>query len=153
MEARPRMNGMPFLSSNPTEIILSGPQSTSEVQIDFTDGHSLASEPYHYMHETSENPGSLPVPTSMVRMETPSSEVPLPSAGEQEIVCQTCATHFEGEYARGNHARHMMTMHSDKLYSCKVEGCGAIFKRSDYRLRHYRRAHPELDVPSHLRRR
>ena len=59
---------------------------------------------------------------------------------------------FEGEYAKGNRARHLITMHSDKVYVCKVEECSEVFKRSDYRLKHYRKKHPELDVPAPTRR-
>jgi hypothetical protein len=64
------------------------------------------------------------------------------------VTCIECGQIFEGHYARGNMVRHIKTMHGDTVYTCRVEDCGEVFLRSDYRLKHYRNKHPELNVAS-----
>jgi hypothetical protein len=57
-----------------------------------------------------------------------------------------CDAVFSGAYRRGNLARHKRSIHRGLpgTYLCEVLGCHRSFNRSDARLKHYRKHHPEL---------
>jgi hypothetical protein len=56
-----------------------------------------------------------------------------------------CEVTFTGEYRRGNLARHMRRYHkaNPRMYFCEVSDCKRSYLRSDARLKHYRRFHPD----------
>jgi hypothetical protein len=62
-----------------------------------------------------------------------------------ECTVEGCPAIFNGEYRKGNLARHIRFKHvgGSKTYSCEG-GCAKIFRRQDARLTHYRREHPHL---------
>ncbi|KAF2437323.1 hypothetical protein P171DRAFT_437736 [Karstenula rhodostoma CBS 690.94] len=64
-----------------------------------------------------------------------------------QATCDICGTHFHGEYARGNFQRHRRTMHFGTMYHCEARSCNKKFGRRDNRLKHYRKDHPEMNVP------
>lgn len=81
------------------------------------------------------------------------SKVTSSSAGLSSIdlprqsMCEYCGIRFCGRYAAGNLRRHQRTKHSvagRKEFECKEPGCNRMFLRTDARLKHYRRHHPEL---------
>jgi hypothetical protein len=63
------------------------------------------------------------------------------------ISCGQCGTHFTGSYRRGNLARHVRNKHGQVKgsYTCRALDCLRTFRRQDARLKHERKAHPELD--------
>ncbi|KAH9870978.1 hypothetical protein J1614_006552 [Plenodomus biglobosus] len=64
------------------------------------------------------------------------------------VTCVQCRKPFQGRYRHGNLARHVKHSHGtvSLQYPCTVSGCDKTFKRTDARLKHTRRQHPE----SHL---
>lgn len=69
-----------------------------------------------------------------------------PSNGEL-LGCPTCSKTFAGRYNRGNLSRHMRQNHGQTYsanYPCEAESCTQTFKRSDARLKHYRKHHYHL---------
>ena len=58
-----------------------------------------------------------------------------------------CDMKFHGNYRRDSLSRHIRRKHRGTLgdYPCAVPDCFGTFKRSDSRLKHYRRHHPWLD--------
>src|SRR6478609_1385508 len=68
-------------------------------------------------------------------------------SGVRQATCDTCGTAFRGEYARGNLQRHRRHMHSGTTYYCEAVSCRKKFSRADNRLKHYRKDHPEMNVP------
>ena len=63
------------------------------------------------------------------------------------ISCRVCNTNFNGQYSKGNLARHRRLKHGglEGKYSCEGLDCVKTFRRPDARLKHYRKHHPELD--------
>ena len=66
------------------------------------------------------------------------------------LVCpfQDCAAQFTGEYRKGNLGRHRRQKHAGQVlrYPCHDKHCTRVFQRKDARLKHYRKAHPDLAV-------
>jgi hypothetical protein len=75
-----------------------------------------------------------------------------PSAQDEErLYCPTlgCSAKFKGAYAKGSLARHRRLKHGSRRgkgreYHCEDAGCSKSFQRQDARLKHYRKAHPQL---------
>jgi hypothetical protein len=70
-----------------------------------------------------------------------------PSSVQPNVIhCPSCSAQFEGVYRQGNYGRHKRQKHTGqkKEFSCEDSTCDKIFYRSDARLKHYRRHHPEL---------
>ncbi|KAF1951918.1 hypothetical protein CC80DRAFT_189899 [Byssothecium circinans] len=67
-------------------------------------------------------------------------------ASNTSVFCSICGKVFRGEYARGNLTRHRKTCHSSTIFPCEVGGCRRQYHRSDARLHHYRKSHPELNM-------
>lgn len=69
-----------------------------------------------------------------------------PSSEPAELQCSApgCGETFHGKYRRGSLNRHMRLKHrgSPGNYPCAERSCIKTFKRSDARLKHYRRHHP-----------
>lgn len=65
-------------------------------------------------------------------------------SSSDKLTCTICNATFTGDYARGNLTRHFKSKHSGEILPCEVPDCDQKFDRSDYRLSHYRKAHPEL---------
>ena len=66
------------------------------------------------------------------------------------ISCGECGKEYTGKHSRGNLARHERHKHGERKeapYLCLVQGCRSVFERSDARLKHTRRRHPELGQP------
>lgn len=57
-----------------------------------------------------------------------------------------CKAEFKKSWGKGNLARHLRMKHKNggRCYICEANGCALVFQRSDARLRHYRKKHPEL---------
>ena len=57
-----------------------------------------------------------------------------------------CSALFSGRYRSGNLGRHRRQQHKNSVapYRCEASGCMKSFVRTDARLKHYRRSHPEL---------
>jgi hypothetical protein len=57
-----------------------------------------------------------------------------------------CKSEFNKSWGKGNLARHLRMKHKDggRRYICQVGSCASVFQRSDARLKHYRKEHPEL---------
>jgi uncharacterized C2H2 Zn-finger protein len=70
------------------------------------------------------------------------------SNATENLVCEypECKASFSGPYQKGNQQRHMR-IHQNK-YDCEAVSCERVFQRQDARLIHYRRVHPEFNVPS-----
>lgn len=71
------------------------------------------------------------------------------------MVCSVdgCDITFTGKYRRGNMGRHVRRQHMGLPgdYLCAHPHCPRTFNRSDSRLKHYRRHHPELAAGPILR--
>ncbi|KAF2133054.1 hypothetical protein P153DRAFT_283779, partial [Dothidotthia symphoricarpi CBS 119687] len=66
---------------------------------------------------------------------------------------------YTGEYAHRNWMRHMENKHNPStsadglpMLPCRCPGCGRSFQRTDARLVHERRSHPELNTPPAMKR-
>lgn len=59
--------------------------------------------------------------------------------------CLHCDAKFTGAYRRDNLSRHIRMKHKN---TCRVNGCGKTFQRSDALLKHQRKAHPGIDLGS-----
>lgn len=58
-----------------------------------------------------------------------------------------CLIEFHGRYQRGNLARHRRMHHNGPVvFECLDPLCGRVFRRSDARLKHCRKYHPEFVV-------
>lgn len=59
-----------------------------------------------------------------------------------------CSARFTGEYRKGNLGRHRRQKHAGQVlcYPCQGERCTRVFQRKDARLKHHRKAHPDLNV-------
>jgi hypothetical protein len=57
-----------------------------------------------------------------------------------------CPTTFTRLHQRGNRGHHLRHHHTN-LHDCTCDVCGKGFKRTDARLKHIRKEHPELRVP------
>jgi hypothetical protein len=79
---------------------------------------------------------------------TDASSHGLPPTDDPDILyCDQaeCSSFFTGIYRRGNLGRHRRQQHKYvKLYVCDDNTCAREFKRSDARVKHYRKHHPEL---------
>ncbi|KAF2447959.1 hypothetical protein P171DRAFT_441837 [Karstenula rhodostoma CBS 690.94] len=64
---------------------------------------------------------------------------------QDPVVCLVCGKEYNGEYRKGNLARHRRQKHGkrEQSYPCE-ESCSQVFKRQDARLKHYRKHHPWL---------
>lgn len=60
--------------------------------------------------------------------------------------CEPCKVNFTGKYCRGSWQRHIRLKHRDQgvSYPCQDANCGLKFNRTDARLKHYRKYHPDL---------
>jgi hypothetical protein len=87
-------------------------------------------------------------PSSANSCNTDASSHGRPPADDPYVLyCETigCPAFFTGVHRRGNLGRHTRQQHkSGKLYVCKDDTCAREFKRSDARVKHYRKHHPEL---------
>ncbi|EUC47579.1 hypothetical protein COCMIDRAFT_89876 [Bipolaris oryzae ATCC 44560] len=70
------------------------------------------------------------------------------SMHRDSLHCPHCDTKFTGnKYGKGNLARHIRHKHQDHpKISCGY--CGELFQRTDARLKHHRKKHPELEPPT-----
>ncbi|CBX99253.1 hypothetical protein LEMA_P084920.1 [Plenodomus lingam JN3] len=61
------------------------------------------------------------------------------------ITCVQCTKPFRGRFQHGNLARHIKHSHGavELQYPCFVSGCNKSYKRTDARLKHIRKQHPE----------
>ncbi|KAF2018996.1 hypothetical protein BU24DRAFT_110059 [Aaosphaeria arxii CBS 175.79] len=150
----------------------SGPRildSTQYLHLPVHDGAPQASVPQSQPSGVSSNSmssqrrysnPSLPVRNRGRRIRSPTGHEmgsraatasPLASRSVQDevIVCgiDGCTTTFTKGYRRGSHARHMRSHHDNEGLLCEA-GCGRCYKRSDARLKHYRKHHPHLASPS-----
>jgi hypothetical protein len=99
----------------------------------------------------------------------PTSEFGNPSGNSlstQEVIplipdilyCDDCSRPFKGYWRKGNLVRHKDTQHGGEhrtniAFPCEVEGCDRTYRRTDARLKHYRRRHRNLAMgPVQLRR-
>jgi len=89
------------------------------------------------------------------RSESPSTSTSLQTAPQSctssssvadVLHCASCTATFAGVYRAGNYGRHRRQKHDvrAKEWVCEASGCGQVFQRSDARLKHQRRRHPEL---------
>ncbi|KAJ8110723.1 hypothetical protein OPT61_g6506 [Boeremia exigua] len=63
----------------------------------------------------------------------------------ETLRCTDCDAVFQGNYRKGNLARHCRLTHKGKKeYLCQSPDCHQAFRRSDARLKHYRKHHPDL---------
>ncbi|KAH8628748.1 hypothetical protein IG631_16005 [Alternaria alternata] len=70
-----------------------------------------------------------------------------PSSVQSNMVrCPSCSAQFEGIHRQGNYGRHRRQKHAGqrKELPCEHSTCGKSYRRSDARLKHYRKYHPEL---------
>ncbi|PSN72825.1 hypothetical protein BS50DRAFT_169656 [Corynespora cassiicola Philippines] len=67
------------------------------------------------------------------------------------LSCPQCDASFHGKHARGSLARHIRG-HNKKPIKCEAEGCNKFFERSDARLKHYRKRHPDIRSDAPIRR-
>lgn len=103
-------------------------------------------------------------PTSCERASSPTtpsiSSLSLPFSSVQNVLlCQHpgCRSTFKGKYQRGTLQRHVRMKHGKHgeegmLYPCEIDRCKNTFCRQDSRLKHYRKHHPELSLPSPISR-
>lgn len=101
-------------------------------------------EPFEYRIEEPIPSGastwSLASPTLP---EVQPSSLSLPKV--QEVLrCEYCEASFIGQYRRGNLGRHRRLLHTPAQYPCGEPGCTRTFRRSDARLKHYRKHHPRM---------
>lgn len=80
---------------------------------------------------------------------SPSSELSIASSSVPEALschAKGCSVIFQGQYRKGNLARHIRLQHrgGNGAYPCEDTHCSRSFKRSDARLKHYRKHHPYL---------
>lgn len=68
------------------------------------------------------------------------------STTPEVLFCRFCKTTFTGKHRRGNWQRHNRLKHGDQdvSYPCQGADCKHKFKRTDARLKHYRKYHPHL---------
>jgi hypothetical protein len=74
-----------------------------------------------------------------------SSPGPPPADDPVVLYCNKagCSSFFTGIHRRGNLGRHRRQQHkSGKAYVCEDDACAREFKRSDARVKHYRKYHP-----------
>ena len=81
----------------------------------------------------------------MKPLDIPASDCSSP-AGTHSLWCPSCPATFEGLHRKGNLGRHRRMKHRGDpiVFACEEPSCDRVFKRSDARLKHYRRWHPEL---------
>lgn len=74
------------------------------------------------------------------------SPIPPPIHDTIDLKCgkTECNASFTGRYARGNRGRHWRITHGDSSFMCEDNTCARKFNRSDARLKHYRKNHPNL---------
>ncbi|KAH6615298.1 hypothetical protein C7974DRAFT_62605 [Boeremia exigua] len=67
-------------------------------------------------------------------------------ASNDVLYCSDCPRQFTGKWKKTNLARHDRSKHQNggRTYPCKAAGCISVFKRSDARLKHYRKRHSSL---------
>ncbi|KAF2849476.1 hypothetical protein T440DRAFT_127639 [Plenodomus tracheiphilus IPT5] len=65
------------------------------------------------------------------------------------VTCAHCGTQFRGRFRQGNLARHVKHSHgaTRPRYHCLAHGCDKTFNRTDARLKHTRKQHPEPHLP------
>lgn len=83
--------------------------------------------------------------------EPPSSAIPLSATSDSVLAklnCHYCQASFTGTFRKGNLGRHIRIFHEKhkREWPCGVHGCYRVFKRSDARLKHQRKHHPELQL-------
>ncbi|KAF2634981.1 hypothetical protein P280DRAFT_523643 [Massarina eburnea CBS 473.64] len=146
--ASPTPYSNPYLSPGCDIHSAPTPKSTASCLLaeDFYEGDANSGV---YQKFSFEKPMSCAVPDFQIDSTRSCSPV---TGNGPTIVCSTCSISFTGEYARGNLHRHMKTSHSNTKFPCEVEGCSRQYQRSDARLAHYRKRHPELQVPPSLAR-
>jgi hypothetical protein len=70
-------------------------------------------------------------------------------------MCEICGTKFKGKHRVGAQHRHARLIHGvdgkQKEYPCAASGCQKVYKRTDARLNHYRKEHPNLAAPAEPR--
>lgn len=67
--------------------------------------------------------------------------------------CRPTVKSYSGTYARRNLSRHIFQTHSSSdEFPCSVPNCPESFRRTDARLVHERRSHPELERAPAVRR-
>lgn len=74
---------------------------------------------------------------------------------EDVVSCTSCPAEFRGRYRKGNLARHIKVFHQDLFnmyYTCEFPGCGKTYRRTDARLKHERKSHPELHLSRYISR-
>ena len=105
-----------------------GQQAAREFSFDCMSGHTAS---------------IVPTETTRDSNETSDASIQIPMRSSQ---CAECGKRFAGEYSRRNLSRHMNQKHeeAERMYPCKE--CDRTFMRSDARLKHYRKHHPNLDV-------
>lgn len=91
----------------------------------------------HQLHiENSSQVSSAPSPTNT-------------DASSLEWSCpfDNCNARFTGRFGKGNLGRHRRQKHAGQRveYPCVSRCCTRTFKRKDARLKHHRKAHPDLD--------
>ncbi|KAF2496282.1 hypothetical protein BU16DRAFT_538844 [Lophium mytilinum] len=108
-------------------------------------------------HDQHEAPGYNGKSMQSMQTPIPMSPGPSPGGGSSELSSPQspvlrcgyphCKQTFKGDSRAGNRKRHMKSAHRDQIgqvLSCSEPRCTKKFKRSDSRLKHERKKHPEL---------
>ncbi|KAF2623499.1 hypothetical protein BU25DRAFT_175783 [Macroventuria anomochaeta] len=132
----------------------SQPWSSYNVRQDsFTETESTNETPASSLYENDSTSTAQAFPPKPLDSIPRSSSPPALSsasgvANSSTISCGQCGTDFTGGYRRGNLARHVRHKHGQanaRSYTCRAPNCLHDFRRQDARLKHERKAHPELE--------
>ncbi|KAH7069551.1 hypothetical protein BKA63DRAFT_84812 [Paraphoma chrysanthemicola] len=104
-------------------------------------------------------PPSPPLPQPWAVASSATASSPLPTSrytDSNTACCGQCSQQFRGSYRRGNLARHVRHKHQGAKggpYTCTADGCFRVYQRQDARLKHMRKKHPDLPLPTYQSRR